>query len=204
MRDTIRKSVDYQCLVETAAAQHGHFTRAQAAACGYATNLIAHHTRQGNFVRIHRGVYRLRDYPSSPIDPIVAAWLAVGKERAVVSHETALRMHDLSDVIPNAIHLTVPRTSHNHPKLPNVQVHTTTRTPGPSDVVWREGLRVTSVARTIADAAEKGVGPEQIEMAIRQAIARGLTTPRRLRAAVSGRSQRVQTLTERAIQSTAP
>jgi hypothetical protein len=36
--------------------------------------------------------------------------LAVGKDAAGVSHETALDLLDLSDVIPDTVHLTVPRT----------------------------------------------------------------------------------------------
>ena len=55
------------------------------------------------------GVYRFRDYPPSPREEVAAAWLAVGQDVAVVSHESALDLWDLSDVIPGAVHLTVPR-----------------------------------------------------------------------------------------------
>ena len=40
----------------------------------------------------------------------MAAWLAVGKQNAVVSHESALDLLDLSDVSPDRVHLTVPRS----------------------------------------------------------------------------------------------
>jgi hypothetical protein len=121
----------------------------------------------------------------------MAAWLAVGKDVAVVSHESALDLHELSDVIPNAVHLTVPRSMRNLPKLPGVKIHTTTRAFEAGDVVRREGMRVTSIERTIVDSADWGTGPEQIEMAVRQALRRGKgTTPRRLEAASAGRSAR--------------
>lgn len=195
----IAKKPDDRCLFLVASTHMGHFTRAEAESCGYGTDLLTHLTRSGRFLRVHRGVYRLRDYPDSPREHVVTAWLAVGAARSVVSHETALDIHDLSDVIPNAIHLTVPRTVRNLPQLPGVRIHTTTREIGPSDVVTREGVRVTSVARTIVDCAEKGTGPEQVEMAVCQAIQRALSTPGRLRAAAANRSQRVQFQIEQAL-----
>jgi predicted transcriptional regulator of viral defense system len=194
MGDMTRRQPDYQCLFEVASEQHGHFTRAQADRCGYRTNLITHLTQSGKFIRVHRGVYRLRDYPSFPREEVVAAWLAVGKDVAVVSHESALDLHELSDVIPNATHLTVPRSMRNLPKLPGVRIHTTTRAFAPGDVVTREGMRVTSVERTIADAADWGTGPEQIEMAVRQALGQGMTSPKRLEASISAHSRRVRNL----------
>lgn len=198
--DTMTEQPDYECLFDQAAGQHGFFTRAQAADCGYRTNLLTYLTRIGRFVRVHRGVYRLRDYPSYYRDETIAAWLAVGRDMAVVSHESALDLHDLSDVIPNAVHLTVPRSVRYRTKLPGVKIHTTTREMEPRDVVTREGMRVTSVERTIVDAADSGTGPEQIEMAVRQALHRGLTSRKRLAQVVSNRSRRVQELINRAME----
>jgi predicted transcriptional regulator of viral defense system len=117
----------------------------------------------------------------------MAAWLAVGRDIAVVSHDSALDLLDLSDVIPDAVHLTVPRAQRYLGDLPGVVVHTTTRPFGPMDTVEREGIRLTSPARTIADFAEVGGGPEQVEMAIDQALRRGLTTRDLLNAAARGR-----------------
>jgi predicted transcriptional regulator of viral defense system len=148
---------------------------------------------------VDRGVYRLRDYPSFPREQVMAAWLAVGKDVAVVSHESALDLHELSDVIPNAVHLTVPRSMRNHPKLPGVKIHTTTRAFEASDVVTREGMRVTSAERTIVDAADWGTDPEQIEIAVRQALWGRVTTRRRLESTSEGRSARVRNLIARAI-----
>jgi predicted transcriptional regulator of viral defense system len=190
----MNRTPDFQCLFETATEQHGYFTRRQAGECGYGTDLLTYFTRSGRFDRVHRGVYRLRDYPSYPREDVVAAWLAVGKDVAVVSHESALDLHDLSDVIPNAVHLTVPRSKRNLPKLPGVKIHTTTRAFVPADVVTRDGMRVTSVERTIVDAADWGTGSEQIEMAVQQAVRRGMTSPKRLEQATGNRSQRIQKL----------
>jgi len=54
-------------------------------------------------------------------------------------------------------------------------------------------------ARTIVDAAETGIGPDQIGDAVRQAVDRGLTTPDRLRRAATGRGHRVERLINAAV-----
>jgi predicted transcriptional regulator of viral defense system len=195
----MNQNPDFECLFEVASEQHGYFVRGQAEACGFSRQLIRHHTNSSTFLRIYRGVYRLKDYPAFPREEVVAAWLAVGKDVAVVSHESALDLHDLSDVIPNAVHLTVLRSMRNLPKLPGVKIHTTTREFAAGDVVTREGMRVTSVERTIVDSADWGTGSEQIEMAVRQAFRRGVTSPKRLETAVAKRSARVRNLINRAI-----
>src|SRR5579859_2341615 len=164
---------DHELLFAIASSQGGYFTAAQAHEAGFSVRLLQHQADSSRFCRIHRGIYRLRDYPSSPHDEVMAAITAVGGG-AVVSHESALDLLGLSDVIPAAVHLTVPRTKRHAPALPGVIVHTTTRPLGQPDVVVREGIRVTSPIRTILDAAEAGVGPEQIEAAVRDAEQRGL------------------------------
>src|SRR5512133_706176 len=92
-------------LFEIASEQGGYFTARQARTCGYGFALLSHHSKSGRFIRVRRGLYRLREYPSSPREEVLAAWLAVGKDVAVVSHESALDLLDLSDVIPNVAHV---------------------------------------------------------------------------------------------------
>lgn len=194
MGDATVSGPDHSCLFDVASTQGGYFTTAQAGACGFGRDLLSHHARTGRFVRINRGLYRLRDYPSWPREHVMAAWLAAGRERAVVSHESALDLLNLSDVMPNSIHLTVPRSRRHLPSLPDVTFHTTVRPLEPGDISIREGIRVTSATRTILDSAQAGTAPEQIEMSIRQALDRGLTTRSALLSRARERSQRVQHL----------
>ncbi|MEX2430819.1 MAG: hypothetical protein WD645_02735 [Dehalococcoidia bacterium] len=177
-----------------ASEQGGYFTAEQARSHGFSWALLSHHAKYGNFIRAFHGLYRLREYPSSPREDVLAAWLAVGKDVAAVSHESALDMLNLSDVIPGAIHITVPRSRRHFPKLPNVKVHTTTRRLRKEDLVDREGVPVTSATRSILDAAETGTAPEQVEMAVAQALERGLATAPQLRQQADERGRRVATL----------
>ncbi len=199
MGDMSRNAPDHTCLFQKASEQHGYFLAAQARACGFNWDLLSHHTRAGRFIRLRRGLYRLRDYPSSPRSEVVEAWLAVGKDAAAVSHESALELLGLSDVIPDAVHLSVPRSRRHLPKLPGVTIHTTTRPLGPGEVALRQGIRVTTLARTILDAAETGTAPEQIETAVAQAIDRGMATPEQLREAAAARPNRVRRLIDQAL-----
>jgi hypothetical protein len=100
------------------------------------------------------------EYPSSPREDLLAAWLAVGKEVAVVSHESALDLLDLSDVIPDGAHLTVARSGRILPTLPGVTIQTTVRSLTPRDLTYRDGMVLTSAPRTILDAAEAGPAPD--------------------------------------------
>lgn len=187
-------------LFEVASGQGGYFTAEQARACGYSWALLSHHVKSGRFIRVRRGLYRLREYPSSPREDVLAAWLAVGKDVAVVSHESALDLLDLSDVIPDAAHLTVPRSRRNLPTLPGVKIHTTARPHTPRDLTYRDGMALTSATRTILDAAEAGTAPDQIELAVRQAVERGLTLPDWLRHGAAERGRRVAALIEGALE----
>ena len=190
---------DRLCLFEIASEQGGYFTAHQARACGYSFALLSHHVKSGRFIRVRRGLYRLREYPSSPREDVLVAWLAVGKDVAVVSHESALDLLDLSDVIPDAAHLTVPRSRRNLPSLPGVKIHTTVRPLRASDLTYRDGMVITSATRTILDAAEAGTAPDQVELAVVQAVERGLAAPDQLRRDAAARGRRVAALIEGAL-----
>lgn len=201
MNDTSVTHPDHEALFGIATGQAGYFTTAQARDCGFSSPLITHHAKSGRFVRVARGVYRLRDYPSSPREELLAAWLRLAPA-AVVSHESALELLGLSDSIPNLIHVSVPRSRRKLSRQSGVVLHTTTRPLAGPDTVVRRGMRLTGPARTIADVAEAGGAPDQVVRAARQAIDRGLTTPSRLREAAHGRGRRVEQLVEVALAGT--
>lgn len=77
-------------------------------------------------------------------------------------------------------------------------LHTTTDPLEPSEVVPRKGIPVTDPVRSILDAAGAGTAPEQIEMAVRQALHEGLTTRRSFLPRADRRGGRVAELIGRA------
>ena len=198
MHDTRRKRPDHQGLFEVASEQAGYFTASQAGACGYSSSLRAYHAKRGRWVRVRRGIYRLSEYPSSEHEEVIAAWLWAGKDDAVVSHESALDVFDLSNVIPDTVHITIPRSRRYRPPTAGITLHTTTRAFKPGEVISRGGVRVSSAERTILDCAETGTAPEQIVASAIQAVDRGLATSRQLQTGAKSRGGRVERLIRRA------
>ena len=192
MNDITRPN--YVSLYGLASAQSGYFTTPQAAAHGVSWRALSHHADRGRFQRVRRGLYRFRDYPSSRFEEVVAAWLAVGAEQSTVSHDTALDLHDLTDIIPLSIHVTVPRARRGlHPPA-GVTLHTTIDPLGDDEVTIREGVRLTTPERTLLDVAEVGTAPEQVVQGIQTAIARGWVTPSSIGNRAGERGARVSNL----------
>lgn len=190
---------DHDKLFETASEQAGYFTSEQARRCGFTWDLLSHHTRRGNFQRVRRGLYRLPRFPSSPYEEVIAAWLGFDPKKSVVSHETALQLFDLADVVPTTIHLTAPRSHRSRKPPPGVTVHTALEPPERDGIVIRNGVRVTAPALSIADSAAYGTAPEQVARAAREALTRGLATQSELLAAARRHGGRAEKLIRRAV-----
>lgn len=189
--------IDHDQLYRLAEAQAGYFSAGQALAAGMDRSTLRHHARRGGrYERVRQGLYRLRHFPTSGHEHVVAAWLPLREAGAVVSHESALELHELSDVIPAGVHLSLPRSQRGQRARPGVRLHTLERPPGPSEVRAVHGVPTTVPERSIVDCLQAGTQPEQVALAVRQALERGLTTPRRLRAATAGRSDRVRGFVE--------
>ncbi len=187
---------DLRALEAQAYGQGGYFDAAQARAHGVSKQLLDHHIRQGRYERVRRGLYRIASFPTTEHDDIREKWMAVGTHKAVVARESALALLDLSDNIPDQVHLLVPRRHRGLRRPPGVVIHThpdEERVP----TVWRDGLPVTAPARTIVDVLDN-IQPEQASMAVNQALRRGLMTQRQLRDEAARRRKEgmVETLLE--------
>jgi len=116
--------------------------------------------------------------------------MAVGAHDALLSHESALVLLDLSDVIPDVVHLLAPRRRHGLRKPAGVILHT--HPDGEAvPTVWRDGLPLTAPARTLVDVAGL-IQPEQLAMAVRQALRRGLLTTGQLQEETDRRASKRQ------------
>jgi predicted transcriptional regulator of viral defense system len=169
------KGTDLLGLESLALQQGGYFDRGDAHTHGIGDDLLSHHTRRGRFERIFPGVYRLKTAPISHLDDLRLAWVW-SNYRGAISHESALALYDLSDVMPSRVHLTVP-ASFRRESAP-FELHRARLQD--DEVTTREGLAVTTPARSIVDAAADGTGPEQIQLAAQQAIERALASPEQI------------------------
>jgi predicted transcriptional regulator of viral defense system len=119
------------------------------------------------------------------------------KKDSVISHESALALYNLSDVLPSEVHVIVPRTASRRRR--GIRLHTSRL--NPDDVTVREGLPVTTVPRTIADVILSGLADEQIKNAIHEALQRGLATREKLLAVAQLRGGRVGQVIRHALES---
>jgi len=165
--------------------QAGYFTAAQAQTAGFSHSLLAYQVKTGRFLRVDHGIYRLAQFPHSPFEDLYAAWLKAGPA-AVISHESALVVYGLSDHLPGAVHLIVPRTASRRRTGLRLHTHHLER----QDITRREGLPLTTVPRTLADVAAGGLAEELVVQATQEALQRGLTTHATLRAYAQRRGGR--------------
>lgn len=162
-------------LFELASAQEGYFTTEQAAEVGYSPQLIAHYLRARQFARARRGVYRIVHFPAGEHEELAVIWL--WSERiGTFSHETALALHGLSDVLPARVHLTLPSEwKRRRLRVPDdVMLHFADVSP--RERAWFGAVPATSAGRTLNDSARSGLSPELLQQAARQALRRGLVT----------------------------
>lgn len=165
-----------KALYAVAATQGGYFTAKQAAAAGYDYQHLAYHLQTGNFERAAHGLYRLPTIPPAEHDDLIRLSLwSRGRDdapQATVAHASALFIHQLSDVLPGKVHLTVP-PSFRKVAPPGCQLHKARLTA--ADIEAREGFAVTTPLRTLLDVASgPGITDEQLNRAIRDALRRGL------------------------------
>lgn len=186
---------DHAKLYDIAEAQAGYFTTAQAQAIGFSRPTLVYHAKTGQFKRVAHGVYRLSRFPASPYEDLFVAWLTVGPQ-AVISHESALAVYELSDALPSAIHIIMPRTASRR----RSGLHLHTHRLQPDETTRRHGLPITTVARTLADVAAAGLAEEFVRQAIDEARRRGLVTRSALAAQARRRPGRARQLLQQALQ----
>ena len=168
-------------LYEFAVAQGGYFTAAQAVEAGYPKQLQYYHVKRGNWVREGWGIYRLPEWPRSSYDDLIR-WTLWSRGLAVVSHQSAMAVHGISDLMPARIYLTVPPGFRKRPP-PGIVLHRDEL--APHEIEQREGFRVTTPLRTLIDAARVAVDPERLSAGVRDAILKGLVGDRHIEAAVA-------------------
>ena len=186
-------------LLARALEQGGYFTAKQARQAGYGYAHLDYHVASGNFERVGHGLYRLAGLPPGESDDLVRLSLwsrdRADRPQAVVSHESALVLHELTELLPGAVHLTVPPGFRKGAPAGCV-LHRGRLSL--ADVEERAGFRVTTPLRSLLDAAAGSVSEEQLGKAVAEALRRGLVRKGRLLDAARGsrRGERIVTMLE--------
>jgi predicted transcriptional regulator of viral defense system len=157
-------------LYSLAESQGGHFTAADAKAVGYGYPLQHFHVRRGRWIRVDRGTYRLKHFPSGAHEDLIRWWLW-SRKRGVISHESAAAVYEIGDLLPTAAHLTVPPTFRKR-LTAGVVLHRASLQSG--DVEVRDGIPLTTPLRTVLDLAKARLDPERLAAVVKDALRKGL------------------------------
>ena len=171
---------DERALTRLAASQGGYFTSKQAAAIGYTAPKRNYHVHTGNWVRERRGIFRLSTQPL-PARPDLILWWLWSRNRqdqplGVYSHQTALSIHELTDVMPSRLHMTVPKAFRRSAAIPKAVLLHIDDLP-PSAIEQIEGVPVTKSLRTLIDVSASGDVPlPDLQLAFAEATRSGKIT----------------------------
>jgi very-short-patch-repair endonuclease/predicted transcriptional regulator of viral defense system len=158
-----------------ASKQLGTIARDQAVSCGASKDQIARFVQSGRWVRVCPGVYRVLGAPETWRQRVMAVSLWAGR-RAAFSHRTAAALWGFSRFRETRdLHVTLDRRA-----LEPVDV-VTHRAPTLSsrDIANVDGVRVTSVARTLLDLSATE-SRQDVRAAVEEALRRKWTTVERL------------------------
>ena len=123
--------------------------------------------QRGRVERVAHGIYRFPSIPATSLDSYALATLwPSGK--GVLSHDTALELHNLCDINPSKIHLTLPLTYYprrvggesyvlHHESLAEV------------DITSHEGLQMVTPAVALRQAIDGGVPIQLVRQAFETA-----------------------------------
>lgn len=171
---------DHERLFKIAESQQGYFTAVEAIKSGFARSTHSYHVQSGNWIREHRGIYRLTRFPLSDERQLILWWLwsrdRGGVSQGVYSHLTALSIKELSDANPAKLHMIVPPEFRRSGEQPPILALHKARL-APAEILHERGFDITTPTRAILDAVASGdASREMIRQALAAGKSRGLIT----------------------------
>lgn len=158
--------------------QHGFFTVAQAHELDVSDQDLSLSSKTSRVPGL-RGVHRFVDFPAQEHDQLVACFLW-SRGEGVISHGSALAVHQLSDYMPgDRVEMTLPQawkrrrvSAHILPFYADLPEQ---------DVQWWGAFRVTTPRRSVDDFLAWGIRPDLGLQAVAQGVERGLFWRRHIR-----------------------
>jgi predicted transcriptional regulator of viral defense system len=152
--------------------QHGYITLDDAERLGISQPTVAMLAHRGTLEHLARGVYRFVDFPTSPAGPYLEAVLWTGQSQACLSHDTALALHELCDINPGRIHVTVPKGRRLRRAGGNLYV-VHQQELDDEQIGWWERVRIVTVGMAIEQCIDSGVPTYLVKQALETAARRG-------------------------------
>jgi predicted transcriptional regulator of viral defense system len=151
----------------------GYFTAKHATSAGYSNRMQIYHVQNGDWLRESRGIFRLRHFPLGLHSDLLVWYLwssdRAGLPQGVISHDTALQVHNLGTWRDSKVHLTVPNRFRRS-AMPT-QVHLHYENLNPDDVMTKHHFKITKPLKTIVDLLIVGyVSDDYLIEALEEAI----------------------------------
>ena len=159
-------------MLELAQQQHGVVSSSQLRMAGVSHDIVERRVRAGLLQRIYHGVYLVGPV-AAPLSREMAALLACG-DNAVISHHTAASMWKIMPAQGPTDPIRVISAHSDHGRRRNICARRL-RTLGADEVTMCDGIRVTTVERTLMDVAATATARD-LERALAEAYARRLST----------------------------
>ena len=127
--------------------------------------------QHGKIDKVGHGIYRFRQIAPTPLDSYMLATLWPSG-RGVLSHDSALELHDLCDINPAKVHLTLPPGYWPRRRGGELYMihHEALQQ---EEVTWHEGIRIVTPAVAIRQALDTDVPTHLIRQAIDTARRQG-------------------------------
>ncbi|MGN6762208.1 MAG: type IV toxin-antitoxin system AbiEi family antitoxin domain-containing protein [Leifsonia sp.] len=162
-------------LWDVATEHYGFVTTRAARELGVRPGELAKLANRHQLRHVAHGVYRFDQLPVTDRDGYMLAVLWTGADQAALGHETALAVHELCEVNPDQIHLTVPRQKRirrdggegyalHHQDLE------------PRQIGWWEGIPTVTPATAVDQCIDYGTPHYLLTTAIKTARKRGAIT----------------------------
>lgn len=132
-----------------------------------------YHVQNGDWIRESRGIFRLRHFPSGLHSNLLVWYLwssdRTGSPQGVISHDTALQVHNLGTWRDSKVHPTIPKRFRRSVMPPQVHLHCENL--NPDDVMTKHRFKITKPLKTILDLLVAGyVTDDYLVQALEEAI----------------------------------
>jgi predicted transcriptional regulator of viral defense system len=183
---------NYNRLATIAADQQGLVAAADAREAGIDPHRLVDMERRGAIERVARGLYRFPLLQPNPELGQLAEATLWADRRGILSHDTALDLHELCDINPAQIHITIPAAYRLQKPVPKLyRIHRGDLEKG--ERTFCEGIPIVTPNRAIVEGIETGVRADLLRQAIDTAQRRGQVRGphlRRLRKMLAARGRR--------------
>ncbi len=161
-------------LIELAISQGGYFTAKQALKFGYSYRAQNYYVETKQWLKEDRALYRFSFLPILKEDELIKAYFWSRDKRdipqAVISHESALSVYGIGEVISDKINLTIPKSFRK--KAPKKYLIYKADLIN-KEIEKRDSFKVTNVVKTIIDLVEK-LDTEQLKKIVEDVYKKGL------------------------------